>query len=136
MLKKVLILFISAHLCAAESPKKTEIPVSNNSSAKAIGIGLAAFVVYTILPNIVEGENGKRIATFAGAALGAYSLTQLCSFNTDTDGGSQKMSPLEANEAYKKTTSKQAFRTCLLNNAHKQRNPSGIPSECENLAHM
>jgi len=140
LLKKILILFLSAHLCAAENIKKPDLQKSKDTSARMIGLGLAVWVAYTILPNLLEDSN-NCMATLVGLALWVYSFSQLRSSHVNTDKAmhteAQKMSPSEAHEIHTRLTAKRELRTCLLNNMYnKQRNSSGLPTECEQPAHM
>lgn len=140
MLKKIFVLILSANLCGAEN-KRFEPSSSPNSSMKVIGIGLAALAVYTVLPKVCEGTNAKHVATIGGAALGAYGLTQLWNIGTDLNESMHLNEDMQASIAdtrkkYEIMTTKKSLRSCLMENAYKPKNATGIPTECEGLARM
>lgn len=140
MLKQLFILFFSASLCAADNIKKPELSRSNNSYMKSIGICLTAVVVYAIIPKLLEGSgNGKRLGTLAGAAVGAYGLTQLFAIGADIDEAlfpseAKKAETAAAHKQYEMLSSKRVLRSCLMKNSAKPRNVAGIPTECESFA--
>lgn len=154
MLKKLFILFISANLCASGNTENPELGKSNNTSSRVIGIGVASFVVYTVIPNLLDASSksnikgideivavGNNLNAIAGAAVGVYALTQLYAIGKDIH---ESMNPsevkkaliAEAHERVKLLDAKREFRTCLMKNAHTPRNASGIPSACDDLGDM
>ncbi len=155
MLKKLFILFLSANLFASENIETPESAKANNSSAYgAIGIGIAAYVTYTVIPNLLSASSksnvkgidemittASRLSTLAGAAVGVYGLTRLYIIGKEVyesrNPSEAKMLLLaEARERNNLLKGKRELRTCLMNNANLPRNTLGRPTACEDLAQM
>ncbi len=77
MLKKTFILLFSANLFAVEYQTNPELSL-RDTSIKVIGIGVASLVAYSVLPKLLEDACiDSRLGVIAGAAVGAYGLTQI-----------------------------------------------------------
>lgn len=141
MLKKIFILLLSINVCAAENTKKPENSESNHSAMKVIGLGVVIWAVHTVIPKLLEDSSCKHLSTLAGAALGVYGISQLCVIGGETyeniyPNEATKTGNAEARKIIAEISAKRAFRSCLMKNACKKRNASGIPTQCENLARM
>ncbi len=139
MLKKLLLILACTNLCATEE----EMGNPKLTSYEAVGIGIAAFVVYTVIPKFEtsEGIFGKHLTTAVGAALCLYSASQLYSMVRDiqeqnTQSEEKKARINEARRMNELINAKRGFRNCLINHINSPRNDSGRPVACEDLASM
>ncbi len=146
MLKKYFFLFLTLNLFALEDSVKSKI--TNSQNTKILGIGLAVFVAYTIIPNMVDNAaiNGNTydfgtLKILAGAAVGVYGISEMYSTGKNMisschSDDAKKAQIAEIKEKNRALISKRELRECLMQHKNGQRNSMGIPTECENVASM
>lgn len=140
MLKKLLLILLSTSLCAAEEMESPRSSNTNNTSYDAIKAGIAGFLVYTIIPKIEDSEI-TNLATAAGAALCVYSASQVYTMARDiykqnTQSEEKKVRINEARQKNGLFAARKEFRSCLMRNIKAEKNDSGRPVACEDLASM
>ncbi len=141
MFKKSLLILLGTNLCAAEEIENPRPTKTSNTSFEAIGIGVAAYVVYTIIPKIEGCDNalGKGLATVAGTAVGLYGVSKLYTIasgineqNVSSDDKKARINlARQKNDLF---AARKEFKSCLMKNIKTERNDSGRPVACEDLA--
>lgn len=144
MLKKLLLVPLISTLYVA----------ADQSSFSTLGIEAATLAVYTIIPKLINASSGlnaektdaivtvgNRLITLAGAAVSVYAIAQLYSVGKELYSHHfptrlQKARIADARMRNQVFEARQAFRTCLINNQKSQRDASGRPAVCEDLASM
>lgn len=86
-------------------------------------------------------DAAKVFAPIVGAAVLVYGASTVVDMGTrlyvyNNPDEDKKARDNQAREVNEYIDAKRAFRTCLKNNLNTQRNTSGIPTACENLANM
>jgi len=90
-------------------------------------------------------ESVEKVVPVLSVLAGVYSLTKIWPITKEVAVGirsffwqsqEEKSHAMEVDEKYKQLTAKRAFRECLSNKAHVEKNSSGIPCACQETAKL